>query len=135
MSRPPRAGPIDRIKIDRSFVQGIGGAPESEGITRAVIEIGHRLGMSVLAEGVETEAQAEALRSWGCDEAQGFLFGLPVEAPAAPLRGAGAGVPVGEARGREPMSALRAFQPSTTSTPRQKATRPATARAASFGSG
>jgi len=73
--------PSDRIKIDRSFVQRIGDTPEAEGIVRAVIEIGHRLGMSVLGEGVETEAQAEALRSWGCDEAQGFLFGRAVEEP------------------------------------------------------
>lgn len=69
--------PVGRIKIDRAFTQGIGRQREAEGIVRAVIEMGHRLGARVLAEGVETVAQADALRSWGCDEAQGFLFGRP----------------------------------------------------------
>jgi len=71
--------PIDTLKIDRSFVDGIGQDRDSETLTRGIVEIGHRLGMSVLAEGVETEDQAAVLRGWGCDAAQGFLFGRPIE--------------------------------------------------------
>lgn len=71
--------PVDTLKIDRSFVDGIGQDRDSETLTRGIVEIGHRLGMSVLAEGVETEDQAAVLRGWGCDAAQGFLFGRPIE--------------------------------------------------------
>lgn len=72
-----RRFPIDRLKIDRSFVSGLGEAAKDLSVTRSVIDIGHRLGLKVLAEGVETEGQLERLSAWGCDEAQGYLLGRP----------------------------------------------------------
>ena len=68
---------FDRIKLDRSFVGAIGD-PRSEAIVRAVVEMSVALGMSITAEGVETEAQYEMARSHGCTEIQGFLFSRPV---------------------------------------------------------
>jgi diguanylate cyclase (GGDEF)-like protein/PAS domain S-box-containing protein len=74
--------PIDQIKIDRSFVHGMQSEANHHLITRAVIALGHSLGMSVIAEGVETERQWQTLLAQGCDEGQGFLFGAPVPLPA-----------------------------------------------------
>jgi diguanylate cyclase (GGDEF)-like protein len=73
--------PVDRIKIDKSFVDGIGLGAGSEAITKAVVTLGHSLGMEVTAEGVETEAQVAYLRSLDCDEIQGYYYfkPLPVE--------------------------------------------------------
>ncbi|MCW7754455.1 EAL domain-containing protein [Desulfobotulus sp. H1] len=68
-----------RLKIDRSFVHEI---LEDDSIARMVIGLGHSLGMSITAEGVETEAQRQALFSLGCDEGQGWLFARPMEEPA-----------------------------------------------------
>ncbi|GJD61406.1 bifunctional diguanylate cyclase/phosphodiesterase [Methylobacterium frigidaeris] len=86
-----RRFPFDKIKIDRCFVQGLGqGTGEEAGsveIVRATIGLGKALGMTVLAEGVETEAQAAILREAGCDELQGYLFGRPC--PVGELRGTG----------------------------------------------
>lgn len=72
--------PLTRIKIDRSFVQKIDShsASEDTAIVRSIIAMGHNLGLGVIAEGVETRAQAEFLRSEGCHELQGFLFSGPV---------------------------------------------------------
>jgi diguanylate cyclase (GGDEF)-like protein len=70
--------PIDAIKLHRSLVSGLGSNPRETPIIGAVVELGHALGVSVVAEGVETEAQANELRAIGCDTAQGFLFGRPV---------------------------------------------------------
>ncbi len=69
--------PIDRLKLDQSFVHQLGRSAGDDAVAQAIIDIGHRLGVRVLAEGVETEEQLGLLRSWGCDEAQGFLFGPP----------------------------------------------------------
>ncbi len=69
--------PFDRIKIDRSFIAGIGQSEHAETIIRAIVQLGHNLGKLVLAEGVETEAQLAFLRRAGCDQAQGFLLGRP----------------------------------------------------------
>ncbi|CUA89944.1 diguanylate cyclase (GGDEF) domain [Chelatococcus sambhunathii] len=66
--------PINCIKIDRSFVAGIGREAESPAIIRALIELAHNLGLTVIAEGVETDVQLEFLRAIGCDAAQGFRF-------------------------------------------------------------
>jgi EAL domain-containing protein (putative c-di-GMP-specific phosphodiesterase class I) len=71
--------PVDRLKIDRSFVQHIADADDAV-IVRAIIALGHNLGLKVLAEGVETEEQIEFLRANGCDELQGYYFSQPVSA-------------------------------------------------------
>ena len=70
--------PIDAIKIHESVVRDLGTDPQEGPIVGAVVELGHALGLSVVAEGVETDAQAAELRTLGCDGAQGFLFGRPV---------------------------------------------------------
>ncbi|WP_244539674.1 EAL domain-containing protein [Methylobacterium sp. 174MFSha1.1] len=92
-----RRFPFDKIKIDRCFVQGLGQeAGEETGsieIVRATVGLGKALGMIVLAEGVETEAQAAILREAGCDELQGYLFGRPCPVGALPgAAAAGGGV-------------------------------------------
>ena len=69
--------PIDGLKIDRSFVAGLGREPDDESIVASVIALGRLLGVSVTAEGVETDDQRERLRDLGCDTFQGFLFARP----------------------------------------------------------
>lgn len=71
---------IDSIKIDKSFVDDIGIDPNVSAICDAIIGLGHSLGKRIVAEGVETEMQAEFLRARQCEEAQGFLFGRPMPA-------------------------------------------------------
>jgi diguanylate cyclase (GGDEF)-like protein len=74
--------PIDKLKIDRSFVRDIGGGEANEGVlAQAIISLGHNLGLHVVAEGVETDAQVRFLRRHGCDEVQGFYYGEPADAP------------------------------------------------------
>lgn len=73
-----RSFPFDKIKIDRSFVRDLETNGENLAIIRAIVELGHSLGMSVVVEGVETEAQLQAVRELGCDEVQGFLFSVPL---------------------------------------------------------
>jgi diguanylate cyclase (GGDEF)-like protein/PAS domain S-box-containing protein len=73
-----RRFPIDTLKIDRSFVDGIVGSTEDEAIVTAVLSMGRALGVHVVAEGVETEEQATRLRTLGCKLAQGYLFSRPV---------------------------------------------------------
>ena len=70
--------PIDTIKIDRSFVRDLPDDSEDQAIAQAIISMGKALGMTVVAEGVETVEQEAFLRSHGCDEMQGFLFSKPV---------------------------------------------------------
>jgi diguanylate cyclase len=72
-----RRFPIDSVKIDRSFVRGLPHSSEDVAIVGAVIELGHALNLSVVAEGVETADQLGNLQSAGCDTAQGFLFSRP----------------------------------------------------------
>ncbi|MET0279698.1 MAG: EAL domain-containing protein [Steroidobacteraceae bacterium] len=74
--------PIGTLKIDQSFVRDMNDDRNDATIVRTIIEMGHSLGMQVVAEGVETLAQLRFLRSAGCDEAQGTLFGLPCSADA-----------------------------------------------------
>jgi EAL domain-containing protein (putative c-di-GMP-specific phosphodiesterase class I) len=84
--------PIDKLKIDRSFVARITTDRENATIVGALIGLGKALGLQVTAEGVEDEATAEALRAMGCEFAQGFLYGHAIELPqyaVAPLRAAG----------------------------------------------
>lgn len=73
---------VDRIKIDPAFVQGLPGDGRALAITRAVVQLAHGLGLRVTAEGVETEAQRQALVALGCDELQGYLFSKPLPAQA-----------------------------------------------------
>ena len=70
--------PLDRLKIDRSFVEGLPGDAGSAAITSAIIQMGHGLGLQVLAEGVETAAQRAHLLGQGCDAQQGLLDGAPM---------------------------------------------------------
>ncbi|UGY17585.1 sensor domain-containing protein [Bradyrhizobium septentrionale] len=72
-----QAFPFDKIKIDRAFVINLGRNPQSAAIVRAVIDLGHGLEMSIVAEGVETEAQLLFLSEEGCDAVQGYLIGRP----------------------------------------------------------
>ncbi len=71
---------LDRIKIDRSFVDQMGASKESRDLVSKMIELGGALGLSVTAEGVETEEQAQILKDSGCGELQGYLFSKPVTA-------------------------------------------------------
>src|SRR5674476_947373 len=70
--------PIDTIKIDRSFVRDLPYDSEDKAIAQAIISMGKALGMTVVAEGVETTEQEAFLRNHACDEMQGFLFSKPV---------------------------------------------------------
>ncbi|HET9226502.1 MAG TPA: EAL domain-containing protein, partial [Thermoanaerobaculia bacterium] len=74
--------PIDILKVDRSFVSGLGTDRGSGEITAAVISLAHSLKLDVVAEGVENETQLEILRSQGCNKVQGYLFSPPIPAAA-----------------------------------------------------
>jgi predicted signal transduction protein with EAL and GGDEF domain len=71
--------PIHALKIDREFIGDLTRDPDDEAITSAVIAMGHSLGLHVVAEGVETEAQLGFLRRHGCDEIQGYWLARPLE--------------------------------------------------------
>ena len=70
--------PVQAVKVDRTFIGGLEASADARSTTRAVIAMAHTLGLAVVAEGVETTAQLEALREMGCDEAQGYLLGRPI---------------------------------------------------------
>jgi diguanylate cyclase (GGDEF)-like protein/PAS domain S-box-containing protein len=72
-----RMFPFDKVKIDRSFVGDMIANPQARAIIRSVIGLGHGLGVPVVAEGVETPEQLEALRAEGCDQVQGYLIARP----------------------------------------------------------
>jgi diguanylate cyclase (GGDEF)-like protein len=76
--------PIDAIKLDKSFVRDAVTDAQSGAITTAIIELGHSLGLAVVAEGVETEEQLAYLAARECDVVQGFLFGRPMPAHLIP---------------------------------------------------
>jgi diguanylate cyclase (GGDEF)-like protein/PAS domain S-box-containing protein len=106
--------PVDKLKLDQSFVRHMVTDHNDAVIARATINLGHSLGLEVIAEGVETEDQYDYLRAEGCDVVQGFLFGRPMPPAdlaallrkqdqaarsASPVAGAGAGTGTGTAGG------------------------------------
>jgi diguanylate cyclase (GGDEF)-like protein/PAS domain S-box-containing protein len=74
--------PVDALKIDRSFVSGIETNADDRAIVKATIDMAHAVGLTVVAEGVETSEQEECLRAFGCDRAQGYLYARPQPAQA-----------------------------------------------------
>ena len=76
--------PASRLKIDQSFVQGLGESADDASIVLAVISLAHNLSLRVVAEGVESEEQMRFLEAHGCDEAQGYYFGKAVDADRVP---------------------------------------------------
>ena len=72
-----RSFPFDKIKIDQSFVRDLGLTKDAQAIVRAVTMLGHSLGITITAEGVETPAQLALLRAEGCNQLQGYLFSPP----------------------------------------------------------
>lgn len=71
---------IDTLKIDQSFVSQLEHSEQIRVLVKTIIRMGHGLGLTLLAEGIETRAQYELLKEWGCDEGQGYLFARPVPA-------------------------------------------------------
>jgi diguanylate cyclase (GGDEF)-like protein len=70
--------PVHEVKIDRSFVQGLESDPEFAPVVRSAIDMGHGLGLKVVAEGIETDGAAARLREFGCDVGQGYLYAKPM---------------------------------------------------------
>jgi diguanylate cyclase (GGDEF)-like protein len=107
-----RGLPVHQLKIDRQFISALEASPDDDAVVTAIIDLGHRLGLSIVAEGVETRAAAERLHELSCDDLQGFWFARPMVAgdvlPWAAqhaqgvadsgLPGAAAGSPVGAPR-------------------------------------
>ncbi|HVF53795.1 MAG TPA: EAL domain-containing protein [Actinomycetota bacterium] len=73
--------PVDILKIDKSFVDGITKGPEEAALAQGIVRLGHSLNLLTVAEGIEHEDQADALREWGCDYGQGFFFSKPLDVP------------------------------------------------------
>lgn len=73
-----RSMPIDKVKLDRSFIKEVDTDPKSAAIVKAVVDMSHSLGLKVVAEGVETESQLDVLMRNQCDYVQGFLFSKPL---------------------------------------------------------
>jgi diguanylate cyclase (GGDEF)-like protein/PAS domain S-box-containing protein len=74
--------PLDALKVDRSFIDGLGTEPRDTAITEAIVAMAHALSLDVVGEGVETEQQLAELSRLGCDYAQGFHFARPIPAAA-----------------------------------------------------
>lgn len=75
--------PVSELKIDRSFVAGADLQPSAQALLRTIIDLGHSLEMIVTAEGVETPGELAMLAELGCDQAQGYLIGKPMDPTAA----------------------------------------------------
>jgi EAL domain-containing protein (putative c-di-GMP-specific phosphodiesterase class I) len=75
-----RAFDFDKIKLDKTFVDGIDKDAQARAVMLAVLALGNALSIPVLAEGVETKEQVDFLKSRGCDKVQGYFFGRPVPA-------------------------------------------------------
>jgi diguanylate cyclase (GGDEF)-like protein/PAS domain S-box-containing protein len=97
--------PVDRLKVDKSFVRDIDSDPDDAAIVRAIITLGHALGLKVVAEGVETSAHLEFLQQHGCDELQGYYFSRPV--PAAGMEDLLRGPTSADCRCRSALAAPR----------------------------
>jgi diguanylate cyclase (GGDEF)-like protein/PAS domain S-box-containing protein len=97
--------PVDRLKVDKSFVRDIDSDPDDAAIVRAIITLGHALGLKVVAEGVETSAHLDFLRQHGCDELQGYYFSRPV--PAAGMEALLRGPTSADCRCRSALAASR----------------------------
>ena len=78
--------PLDRLKIDRSFVHDLPGDSSALAIVETIVAMSRTLGLAVTAEGIETDAQLAALRRIGCEDGQGYLLGVPIDAEAFALR-------------------------------------------------
>jgi predicted signal transduction protein with EAL and GGDEF domain len=76
--RSPTSGLSSSIKIDGSFVKDAVERPDCAAVVRAIADLGKRLGVTTVAEGVETEAHLDRIREEGCIEVQGYLFGRPM---------------------------------------------------------
>jgi diguanylate cyclase (GGDEF)-like protein/PAS domain S-box-containing protein len=100
-----RRFPFDKIKIDRSFVRGLGQESGAAAIVRAVVALSRSLGMRSNAEGVETDGQAELLLAEGCGEVQGFRYGRPMPGDAFAALVAGCCDPIAETVGSTAMAA------------------------------
>jgi ammonium transporter, Amt family len=75
--------PVDKLKIDRSFISQLGNDHRVNDVIKSIVALGHRLGCLIVAEGVEEHAQAALLRLWQCDQVQGFVFSKPKSSQAA----------------------------------------------------
>jgi EAL domain-containing protein (putative c-di-GMP-specific phosphodiesterase class I) len=75
-----RSFPVDMIKVDRSFVQGVDEETKDAAITANLVMLAHALGVLAIAEGIESDSQLASLRGLGCDLAQGYLFARPMPA-------------------------------------------------------
>src|SRR5205814_3625396 len=78
-----RRFPVDVLKIDGTFVAGLGNEPQDASIAAAVISLAHALDLTTVAEGIETDEQLRILRELGCDLGQGHVFARPAAAPEA----------------------------------------------------
>ena len=72
--------PLDVLKIDRAFINGLVGDMQAQSIVRAIVQLSQALGLKVVAEGIEELEQAEILQAMGCEEAQGYLYSPPLAA-------------------------------------------------------
>jgi diguanylate cyclase (GGDEF)-like protein len=81
--------PVHQLKIDRQFVTDLEASPQDDAVISSIIQLGHRLGLTIVAEGVETEAAASRLRALECDDLQGFWFARPMIAADIPQFAAG----------------------------------------------
>jgi|GEM_PF-6291068 len=91
--------PVDRVKIDRAFIADIAECRRKAAVVESIVTLGERLGMEVLAEGIETEAQRSALLGAGCRQGQGFLFGFPMSGQDVPAAARGYQLPPQSAEG------------------------------------
>jgi EAL domain-containing protein (putative c-di-GMP-specific phosphodiesterase class I) len=75
-----RRFPLDGVKVDRSFTDGLGSSPQDVAIMKAIVEMCRVLGLAVIAEGIESETQLQQLRTLGCEQVQGYLVCRPLPA-------------------------------------------------------